>query len=67
MAKSKKSGRSTPPRRLMEESLKASDLLQKGKAAEAVEILRELDQVYPNTPEVLGLLVNAYYDLKDVL
>lgn len=67
MAKSKKSGRSTPPRRLMEETLKASNLLQKGKAAEAVEILRELDQGYPNTPEVLGLLVNAYSDLKDAL
>jgi hypothetical protein len=43
MAKSKRSGRPTPPRRLMEETLKASSLLQEGKAAEALKILQELD------------------------
>jgi tetratricopeptide (TPR) repeat protein len=66
MAKSKRSGRPTPPRKLVEKTDEAYDLLERGKTTEALAILLELDQAYPNTPEVLGNLVNAYYDLKDM-
>ena len=66
MAKGKPVGRPTPPRRLVEGTRKAYDLLEDGKSAEALEILVELDQAYPNTPEVLGSLVNTYYDLQDM-
>ena len=64
--KSKQPGRPTPPRRLVEGTLQAYNLLENGKTAEALVILKELDQVYPNTTEVLTNLVNAYYDLKDL-
>jgi tetratricopeptide (TPR) repeat protein len=64
MAKSK--GRPTPPKKLVEGTRQAYDLLEDGKTAEALEILVELDRAYPNKPEVLGNLVNAYYDLKDM-
>ena len=66
MAKGKRPGRPTPPRRLVEGTRKAYDLLENGETAEALEILVELDQAYPNTPEVLGYLVNAYFDLQDM-
>jgi len=66
MTKSKQPGRPTPPRRLVEGTKKAFDLVENGKAGEALDILIELDQAYPNTPEVLGVLVNAYYDLNDM-
>jgi len=52
---------------LVEGAIKAIDLLEKGQAAEALEILLELDRTYPNHPEVLGTMVNAYYDLHDFL
>ncbi len=65
MPKIKPSGRPTPSRRLVDGTRQAYDLLEKGKAAEAVKILVELDHAYPNTPEVLGGLVNSYYDLND--
>jgi tetratricopeptide (TPR) repeat protein len=66
MTKSKQPGRPTPPRRLVEGTRKAFDLVENGKAGEALDILVELDQAYPNTSEVLGVLVNAYYDLNDM-
>jgi tetratricopeptide (TPR) repeat protein len=66
MAKSKQPGRPTPPRRLVEGTNKAFDLVKNGKAGEALDILVELDQAYPNTPEVLRIQVNAYYDLNDM-
>ena len=50
----------------MDGTQRAYDLLEEGKAAEALEILVELDRVYPNTREVITNLVNAYYDLKDM-
>jgi tetratricopeptide (TPR) repeat protein len=66
VTKSKRPGRSTPSRKLVEGTSKAFELLENGKAGEALEILVELDRTYPNTPEVLGGLVNVYYDLKDL-
>ncbi len=62
----KQAGRPTPPRKLVEGTRQAYDLLEKGKPNEAVVILEGLDRAYPNTPEVLGNLVNAYYDLQDM-
>ena len=66
MTKTKPSRRPTPSRRLVEGTRKAFELSESGKAAEALEILVELDRSYPNTPEVLGGLVNTYYDLDDL-
>lgn len=51
----------------MERTREAYELLEKGQPARAVEILLELDQVYPNRSEVIGGLVNAFYDLQDML
>lgn len=65
MPKNKRPGRPTPPRRLVEGAIKAANLIDQGKPAEAVEILKELDKAFPNTPEVLGQLANAYTDLRD--
>lgn len=66
MTKIKPSSRPTLPRKLMDGTRNAYDLLKNGKTAEALDILVELDQTYPNTPEVLGNLVNAYFDLQDM-
>lgn len=54
------------PRRLRERLDEADALLEKGKASEALEILEELDERYPNQAYVLEMLVDAYYDLEDV-
>jgi predicted Zn-dependent protease len=54
------------PRRLREGLDEAGDLLEKDKAGEALEVLEELDERYPNQVYVLEMLVNAYYDLKDM-
>jgi hypothetical protein len=43
----------------------AVGLIERGKALEARELLESLDKRYPNQPDVLGLLVNANYDLQD--
>lgn len=53
------------PRRLREGLDKASDLLEKGKAAEALDILEELDERHPNQVYVLEMLADACYDLQD--
>ena len=49
----------------MEKTYEAQELLEKGRAAQALEILLELERAYPNTIEVLGQMVNAYYDLHN--
>jgi tetratricopeptide (TPR) repeat protein len=67
MPKSNLTRRPTPPRRLAEKTYEAYELLKSGKPLEALEILLELDHEYPNTPEVLANLINAYFDLQDHL
>jgi len=66
MSKTKPKGKPTPPRRLVEQTERAFRLLESGHAGEALPILEELDQAYPNNPDVLENLVNAYYDLDDL-
>ena len=66
MAKSKKPGSPTPPRRLVEETCKAFELLEDNRPAEALVILEELNKTYPNTPNILGGLVNAYFDMGNL-
>jgi tetratricopeptide (TPR) repeat protein len=61
-----KKGKPTPPRRLVDKTYQAHQLLEKGRASEALPILKELDSAYPEQPEVLASLVNAYYDLHDM-
>ncbi len=53
------------PRQLREGLDEADTLLEKGKAAEALGVLQELDKRYPNQVYVLEMLANAYFDLKD--
>lgn len=53
------------PRQLREGLDEADKLLEKGKAAEALDILQELDKRYPNQVYVLEMLADAYFDLKD--
>ncbi len=43
----------------------ASEWLDKGKPAQALEILEELDERYPNQVYVLEMMADACYDLKD--
>jgi tetratricopeptide (TPR) repeat protein len=66
MAKSKRTGRPTPPRKLQQGVTRAYQLLDEGKPNEALDILIELNKLYPKTPEVLGGLVNATYNLGDI-
>jgi len=65
MAKNKKPGRPTPPRKLFDGLNSAFDLLEEHKPAEALAILEDLDRAYPNSPDVLELLTNACYDLNN--
>jgi len=53
------------PRRLREGLEEASDLLERRHPKEALEILEELAKRHPNQPDVLGMMVNAYHDLKN--
>jgi tetratricopeptide (TPR) repeat protein len=55
----------TLPRHLIVSTSKAYDLLESGQTAKALEILEELNSKYPDRAEVLGLLVNAYFDVHD--
>lgn len=66
MPKNRSGGKPTPPRRLVEKIDEAYRLLEDGRASDALAILIELDGVYPNQPDVLGNLLNAYYDLHDM-
>lgn len=66
MSKSKPLGKPTPPRRLVEQTHRAIALLKSGHPDEALLILEELDKDYPNTPEVLGNLVNVYKEIGDL-
>src|SRR5260370_21498362 len=68
---SKKKRRPNPPaavsipKQLITELSEANRLMTRGRVAEAVELLRSLEQAYPNRAEVLAELVNACYELKD--
>ncbi len=53
------------PRRLREGLDEAESLLEKKKLAEALELLEELDDRYPNQVYVLEMLANVHLDLKD--
>ncbi len=53
------------PRRLREGLDEAGELLDKGKPAQALELLEELDERYPNQVYVLEMMANACYDLQD--
>jgi len=53
------------PRRLREGLEEANDLLERRHPKEALEILEELAKRHPNQPDVLGMMVNAYHDLKN--
>lgn len=52
-------------RRLLDSLDQAETLLDQHKPAEARQVLEELETRYSNHPEVLHLLVNASYDMKD--
>lgn len=53
------------PRRLREGLAEADELLEKGKADQALQILQELDKRYPNQVYVLEMLSDACIDLED--
>ena len=54
------------PRALRVGMFEADQLLERGKPQEALEILKELAQKFPNQPDVLSSLTNAYHDLNDI-
>jgi tetratricopeptide (TPR) repeat protein len=54
------------PQQLLSELDEADALIRRKQWTEARELLESLDRRYPNRPEVLGMLVNANYDLKDM-
>ena len=54
------------PRRVTEDLSEADQFLKDGQPAEARKILQELDRRYPGLAPVLEMLVNTYYDLKDM-
>lgn len=54
-----------PPLALLKGLGEADDLLKRKQPIEARQRLEALDQRYPGNADVLGLLVNANYDLKD--
>lgn len=53
------------PKALVAELLEARRLADTGRQLESLELLRSLDQVYPNRAEVLLALADAYYELHD--
>jgi len=53
------------PRRLRDGLDEAASLLEKGKTAEVLELLEDLDKHHPNQTYVLEMLVNAYLDSND--
>jgi tetratricopeptide (TPR) repeat protein len=55
------------PKQLIAELAEAQWLMSRGRSDQALEILRSLDQVYPQRIEVLYELLNAYLELKDHL
>jgi Flp pilus assembly protein TadD len=66
MSKHKTKGQSTLSRRFVEQLSRAEELLDHGKAAEALVILERLHQLHPNQPEALIQLTRAYHDLHDL-
>ncbi len=55
------------PRRMADDLYEASQLLIDGKPQEARDILEELDRRYPGKAPVLEMLLDACYDLRDIL
>jgi tetratricopeptide (TPR) repeat protein len=45
----------------------ADSLMQRGRLDEAIDILESADRRYPNRPEVLTQLMNAYHDVEDMV
>jgi tetratricopeptide (TPR) repeat protein len=56
-----------PPQSLVAGLNEAESLTRRKRWIEARELLESLDRRYPNRPEVLAPLVNANFDLKDIL
>jgi tetratricopeptide (TPR) repeat protein len=56
----------TPPRRVIEDLYDADLMMKEGEPAEAAQILEELDRRHPGLIPVLGMLVDAYYELQDI-
>ena len=54
------------PRVLRAGMIEADLLLEKGKPQEALKILNELEQKFPNQPDVLAALTNTYFDLHNI-
>jgi tetratricopeptide (TPR) repeat protein len=53
-------------KRLAPELQKAEGLLRHEKWEEAIDVLANLDQIYPENPEVLTLLMVAYLEMSDM-
>ena len=66
MAKQKKSVHPAPPRRLIQKLTEAETLSAKGRYAEALHILKELEKSYHKSPEVLGELANLYAVMENM-
>jgi tetratricopeptide (TPR) repeat protein len=69
MAKKQRSGqKGAPPlpRRLIEGVYEAQEYLEENRPGEARELLEELDLKYPGKALILELLVDTYYDMKDM-
>jgi tetratricopeptide (TPR) repeat protein len=66
MTKSKRTGRPTSLRKLQQGVARAFQLLDEDHPDEALDILLELDELYPNTPDILSGLVSATFDLGDM-
>jgi len=45
----------------------ADSLMQRGRLDEAIDILESADRRYPNRPEVLTQLMNAYHDVEEMV
>jgi tetratricopeptide (TPR) repeat protein len=56
-----------PPAQLLKGLAEADELMRRNKPAEARTVLNSLDRRFPNSPDILGMLVNANYDLHDLL
>ena len=55
-----------PPRRLLEGLDRAVDCIEANQWDEALEILEALDRRYPDQPDVLGMMLEAFYEIKEM-
>lgn len=53
------------PKQVIAELAEAERRISRGQAAAALELLRSLDQVYPNREEILSEMLRAYQELKE--